>query len=569
MQINMSLYFTSLINRRSCTILLLLLWITKLSAQHSYRDSGGPLRPYQAVYDVTHYALSVHVFPEDSAISGKVIMTASMVHPSDMVEMDLDPLLSIEELFLIKEGNEYPINYEHKEGIIHIQLPVVMQAGKEIQLAVSYKGKPRVAPRPPWDGGLSWARTADGSPWIATSCQINGADLWWPCKDHVSDEPDSMSIQIRVPSTLVAASNGKQLGIEDHKDGSTSYHWKVSTPINIYNVALNIAPYELIEGSNTSPDGFEYPVYFWVLPEDLDKGKKLFPQIIEHLQFYEKLLGPYPFRADKYGVAQTPHLGMEHQTVIAYGANFKNTSMTGSDWGFDNLHHHELGHEWWGNLVTASDWRDMWIHEGFCTYMQALYVEEHVGKEGLIEFMKKSRGFGNERAIAPMGSKSVQEIYRAPIYNKGAWVLHSLRSYIGDRDFFSSLRKMCYPNKASELTTDGSQTHFASTSEFIRLAENISGKELKWMFDVYVRQPKLPVLQMKREGDQMEFTWKAPDKLPFYMPIEIKVNGEEMLLEMENGTTKVNIPNDAKIELDPNVKVLFEAEEAPKLQQGE
>jgi len=182
-----------------------------------------------------------------------------------------------------------------------------------------------------------------------------GADVWWPNKDHVSDKPDSMTIRITVPEPLVVASNGRLEQVEEHGDGTRTYHWFVSTPISNYNVALNIAPYVVIQEEYESVTGETFPVMFYVLPESLEDGRALMPEILAHLRWFEETLGPYPFRADKYGVAQTPYLGMEHQSIIAYGANFDNGAMTGGvDWGFDALHHHELSHEWWGNLVTNS-----------------------------------------------------------------------------------------------------------------------------------------------------------------------------------------------------------------------
>ena len=459
---------------------LLLFLPTLLLSQTAIYDSGGPLLPEQAAYDIHHYDLSLAIHPEDSSIEGKVVISATMVLPADRIALNLDTLLDVhivaQKFTHVVEHSMWVERYtEQKGGYVFVDLGRVFQPGEVFSIEVEYGGKPRVAPRPPWNGGFTWAQTADGSPWIATTCQTIGADVWWPCKDHVSDKPDSMDIHIRVPDPLVVASNGRLVEVEKHEDKTSTYHWHSSQPISVYNIALNIAPYRLITDSLESVVGDTYPVHFYVLPEDYEAGKKLFPEIIEHLKFYEKYLGPYPFRADKYGVAQTPHLGMEHQTIIAYGANFSNSAMTGIDWGFDALHHHELGHEWWGNLVTASDWRDMWIHEGFCSYMQGLYIEDREGPLGMKKFMARNRFFGNTLAIAPLEVRSTQQIYRAPIYNKGAWVLHSLRYVVGDSVFFQILRSMSYPNEESERQTDGSQVRFVSTQEFIQLSEILYG----------------------------------------------------------------------------------------------
>jgi aminopeptidase N len=344
---------------------------------------------------------------------------------------------------------------------------------------------------------------------------------------------------------LVVASNGKLTSIEKHSDSTSTYHWFVSTPINVYNVALNIAPYKVVDGKMRSVAGDEFPVVFYALPEDVEKAKKLFPEIIAHLQFYEKYLGPYPFRRDKYGVAQTPHLGMEHQTIIAYGAKFNNGSMTGGkDWGFDALHHHELGHEWWGNLVTNADWKDMWIHEGFCSYMQALYQEDRLGKEAYLEYVHGMRRFTNVLPIAPNEVKTAKEIYRAPIYNKGAWTLHTLRYLLGDKTFFKVLRKMTYPNAEMEATSDGSACRFVQTSDFIKICEEASGLNLTWFFDIYVRQAALPVLEKTIENNVLFLKWKTPDQRPFPMPISIKTGKEWKRIEIPS--KGISIPFDGK-----------------------
>lgn len=534
-----------------------------LFSQTAIYDSGGPLTPEHAAYDVTFYDLSVQVFPERQAISGTVTIEADVVHPMDFLVIDLDTTFTISGISRELTGERVPspfFRHPQQPGKVWIDLGRTYQPGERIAATIVYAGQPRVAPRPPWDGGFTWTETADGSPWIATSCQLNGSDIWWPSKDHVSDEPDSMRIHVRVPEPLVAASNGKLLDVESHNDRTRTYHWRVSTPINHYDVALNIAPYRVIEGSLKSVAGDTYPVYFWVLPEDYEKGQQLFPQILDHLRFYEKLLGPYPFRADKYGVAQTPHLGMEHQTIIAYGANFKNASMGGIDWGFDGLHHHELGHEWWGNLVTCTDWRDMWLHEAFDGYMQALYMEELEGEAGMRRYLARSRSRQMNMTVAPIEYQSIAEIYRTPFYAKGAWALHSLRFLIGDEAFFQLLRRMCYPDPDLENVTDGSHVRHATTHEFIQLAEAISQKELAWFFDVYIRQSQLPELITQRNGNRMTFTWKAPGDAPFPMPLEIQVGDTFRVLPMTDGKGQITVNAGQEVQIDPHYRLMFKAD---------
>ena len=527
-------------------LLTCLLSITYVIGQTDILDSGGKLSGAQASVDVKFYDLSLQINPDEKHISGKLMVDATIVQPLSEFVLDLDSLLKVEMVRQITSSKSFQnVPFSHINGKIVISLTHTFQPGENIKLEVWYGGKPRIAPNPPWEGGFTFARTPSGAHWIATSCQTNGADLWWPVKDHVSDEPDSMAINIRVPNPLVVASNGKLTSIEKHSDSTSTYHWFVSTPINVYNVALNIAPYMVIDGKMRSVAGDEFPVVFYALPEDVEKAKKLFPEIIAHVQFYEKYLGPYPFRRDKYGVAQTPHLGMEHQTIIAYGAKFNNGSMTGGkDWGFDALHHHELGHEWWGNLVTNADWKDMWIHEGFCSYMQALYQEDRLGKEAYLEYIHGMRRFTNVLPIAPTEVKTAKEIYRAPIYNKGAWTLHSLRYLLGDKTFFKVLRKMAYPNAEMEASSDGSACRFVQTSDFIKICEEESGLNLTWFFDIYVRQAALPVLEKTIENNVLFLKWKTPDQLPFPMPISIKTGKEWKRIEIPS--KGISIPFDGK-----------------------
>jgi len=532
-----------------------------LGAQTSILDSGGPLMPEQAAYDVSFYELSLAIDPDRQAIKGTLLVEAEVVHPMHYLVLDLDTLLTIEGV-TEEQGPERSVeerSFRRATGKIWIDLQRTRQRGERLRVALAYGGQPRVAPRPPWDGGFTWAQTPAGAPWIATTCQTNGADLWWPCKDHVSDEPDSMALHIRVPQPLVVATNGRQREREVHDDGTATYHWFISNPINIYNVALNIAPYRLIESTRRTVAGDEHPVVFYVLPEDYEKGEALFPEILQHLDFFEKYLGPYPFRADKYGVAQTPHLGMEHQTIIAYGANFSNTSMTGgTDWGFDALHHHELAHEWWGNLVTNYDWRDMWLHEGFGTYMQALYMEELRGPEGYHAYMDRMRRFPNQLAVAPRETRSAAQIYRAPIYSKGAWILHSLRYLIGDEAFFEALRRMAYPDPELEHITDGRQTRFATTADFQRICEAASGNDLDWFFDLYLRQPQLPILHSRVENDQLRLYWETPGDLPCHLPVQVALDDDILRLELPSEGVLVPLQKGQQPEVDPQRWLLME-----------
>lgn len=525
-------------------------------------DSGGPLMPEQAAYDVKSYDLALAVNPAEQSIKGTLTATALIVQPTEWFVLDLDTPLAVEAVNWVDgAGKRSPLEFERRGGKIWIAFPLTKQPGETVKVAVSYGGKPRVAPRPPWVGGFIWAKTAAGEPWIATACQNDGADLWWPCKDHPSDEADSIALHITVPEPLVVAANGRLESVKKNNDGTQTFNWLMTVPMNNYSVALNIAPYRTIEGQFKSMTGETIPVTFWVLPEDYEKGQKLFPQIGEHLAFFEKYLGPYPFRADKIGVAQTPHLGMEHSTVTAYGAKFTN-----NPYGFDGLLFHELGHDWWANLVTASDWRDFWLHEGFQSYMDALYAGALKGEGGYAQYIAGMRShLRNKQPVAPRESRTTTQVYLAApdylssdgdIYGKGALILHTLRYLIGDEAFFKALRRMAYPDPGMEKVKDGKQFHFATTDDFRHIAEEASGMKLGWFFDVYLRQPELPRLVTETKGNSLALRWEVPAGLPFPMPVDVQMGGQTRRVEVGQSGATVPVEAGQTPVIDPKSRIL-------------
>jgi aminopeptidase N len=515
--------------------------------------SGGELIAEQAAFEVEHVELRLRVSPQDRSIAGRMTLRATLVAAVPRLVLDLDAALAVSSVELDGRAAEF----ETRAGRIWIERPAALAAGAGFRLAVDYGGKPRVAPNPPWNGGWTWSESADGSPWIATSCQGEGADLWWPCKDHPSDKPETMDLFVNVPEPLICASNGSLVSDEAQGDGTRTFHWHVANPISNYGVAINIGPFELIETEFESVAGERFPFQFWVLPENVDAARKILPQFVDHIRFFEDLLGPYPFRNEKYGVVETPHLGMEHQTIIAYGNHYRQ-----GDPDYDWLHHHEASHEWWANLVTCRDWKDMWLHEGFGTYMQALYVERRFGPEAYRRDMLKKRSLRNRRPVAPRETHDSKEIYFGAdgardndIYYKGAWILHSLRWLIGDERFFLCLRRMAYPDPALERVTDGSQVRFADSEEFVALAGRISERDLGWFFEVYLRQPALPRLAAEREGKRLELRWEVPGELAFPMPVPVRVGGEMVRVEMPGGRGSLEL-GASDFEIDPEQRVL-------------
>ena len=527
------------------------------------RDTGGVLKAEQACFDVQHYDLTMQVFPDRREIAATLRAQIAITAATDKVLFNLDPALVVDKVF-DQAGD--PLRFEHHNDLLMVGLPGQAAAGEEHAISIRYGGKPRTAPRPPWEGGFQWDQTPSGAHWIATSCQMEGADLWWPCKDHPSDKAESFDLHFRVPSDLVAASNGKLDRIEDHEDGTVTYHWKVSTPIPNYTVALNIAPYEKLEAPYTSVAGTPLPVQFWVLPESIENGRKILPEFVDHLRWFEETLGPYPFRADKYGVVETPHLGMEHQTIIAYGNQFRPYRF-----GFDWLHHHELAHEWFANLVTAPDWNDFWIHEGFGSYVQKLYVEDRDGAEKYREYLASVRGnLKNVKPVAPREPRSSAQMYfldmNAPegqkpsdndIYDKGEWVLHTLRWLIGKEELMSTMRKMCYSDPYAREDDSGGAVHFFTTDDYVALVEAETGQELDWFFELYIRQPELPELVVDRRAENVyHLSWKTPGDMKFPMPVEVFIGGVPRRIEIPMDGNEVTVPPGSSVEIDPFDRIL-------------
>jgi len=507
-------------------------------------DTGGILIYEQAAYDVKNYDVTASVNPVEKSIAGAAVITAKIIAPTAWFVLDLDTPLAVSETSEIEGDKSKSLPFERREGKIWIKFPTTKQPNETVFVRVKYAGVPRVAPRAPWVGGFVWEKTADGSPWIAIACQNDGADIWFPVKDHPSDEADSVWLHITVPENLYVATIGKLRKINKNADGTRTFDWLMSNPINNYNIVLNIAPYKIIEDKFKSVAGETFPVIFYALPESVGRAGDIIRQTKDFLKFFEEKLGPYPVRSEKLGIAETPHLGMEHSTIIAYGNKFKNNAD-----GFDGLMFHELGHEWWGNLVTASDWRDFWIHEGFQSLMDELYVERLKGAEvyraRMAERMKKTR---NMQAVAPREAKIAYQVYMAEpdylksdgdIYGKGAVVLHTLRYLIGDAAFFRALRRMAYPTKEREKFTDGRQTRLVTTDDFLHIAEEESKMDLDWFFEVYLRQPKLPRIISETNGNKMNLRWDAPGNLPFPMPVDVEINGKSRRVEMKNGAATI------------------------------
>ncbi len=546
-------------------------------------DSGLPLEPEQAAFDATYYDLAVAVHPETRTIDGTLTMEARVVQPTAAVLLDLDAPLavaSVEEVGILEDGSEValPRQFERTGNRLRVLLARTVQPGQGLRLRIAYGGAPRVAPRPPWDGGFTWAEAADGQPWVAVSCQVQGADLWWPVKDHPSDRADSVRVALTVPSDLRAISNGVWEGRTDHGDGTATERWFVSQPINNYGVSFGIGPYETVEAEYASPVGYTATVPFFVLPERAADARRQFPSLLEDLDFLERTFGPYPWRADGYAVLHTPYLGMEHQSLIAYGADFED-----NEFGFDFLHFHELAHEWWANLASASDWRDFWIHESFANYAEALRAEDVARRRGGAEaadraylaYLARTRGgYNNVIPLAPRPTRTTQQVYQLPdgggnldIYYKGGWVIHTLRYLVGDDErFLGAMRSILYPTPEAESVVDGRQARFVSTADVVSAFSRAADRDLSGVFEVYVRQPEIPRLQVDRQPDAVTLRWLVPPAAGdavFDVPVEVAVDGRPQRVEMPAGRGRLAVPAGATVEVDPSGRILFDPAPSP------
>jgi len=526
-----------------------------LSAQDT-NDSGGPLIPQQAAYDVLFYDLNLRIDPVTKSISGSNAASVRALASMDSLVLDFDPRFSIDSVFVRSLFiGLIQTTWVRKDSKIWIDLRTNVPEGNVVRVIVHYHGHPREAPNPPWDGGFVWSKTPAGEPWISVACQNNGADIWWPCKDHPSDEPDSMSLKFTIPSSLTCIANGHLRETIDNGDGTHTFCWFVSTPINNYGVSLYIGPYESEDITFTSIDGDPFYMAFKHLRGMAADYRNLIAEIPQQVAFLEQTLGPYPFRIDKYTAVQAPYLGMEHQTCIAYGAP-PGYHYGGYNQNFDGLHLHELSHEWWGNMITASDWKDFWLHEGFATYMEALYAEYLNGFVGYQDVMQNIKRFNNSQPIAPQETKSTRQIYGLDIYYKGAWVLHTLRYAVGDDLFFESLRRFLYPDPALMGVKDGRQCRLVSTEELINTVETVCGRDLSWFFEIYVRRANLPVLQNYIKNETLFLEWKTEDDLSFPLPVPVRFGDSLAFVDMTDNRGSLHLDPFIAPQIDPKDQIL-------------
>jgi aminopeptidase N len=474
----------------------------------------GSITPQRVWWDVTFYDLHVAVNPADSSIRGWNGIGYRVV--SSAQEMQIDLMTPLEVDSMAQDGRA--LAYRRDGNAFFVTLASPQQPGEQKTLTVYYHGRPRAAKHAPWDGGFVWGVDSLGHRWIATACQGVGASIWWPNKDTQADEPDSQRVAITVPDSLFDVSNGRLRGVDRHQDGTTTYEWFVADPINNYDIAVNAANYDhfadLYDG-----EGGKLTLDYWPLAYNLEAARRQFEQVKPMLQCFEHWFGPYPWYTDGYKLVETPHLGMEHQSAVAYGNHYQNgymgrdLSQTGVGLRWDFIIVHESAHEWFGNSITTADVADMWVHEGFANYSENLFTECQQGREAGSAYVIGSRkNIVNDRPI--IGQYGVNREGSKDMYYKGGNLLHTIRQVVGDDAKWRGVLRGLSMTFRHQIVTSRQIEAYISQH---------AGIDLSKVFDQYLRTTRVPVLEYKIDGSTLRYRWT--DVVPgFAMPVRVTLS---------------------------------------------
>ena len=470
----------------------------------------GAYGPYRANNDLLYYHLDVRIDPEKKFMSGKNTIRFKMLKDGTRIQLDLQQPLQVDKILF----GSTPLKYERELSAVFIDFPETLHAGRTYSIDFQYSGNPREQGR---FGGFAFHKDSEGHPWIFTACEGIGASVWWPNKDQWRDEVQSMEISVSIPNNLVDVSNGKFLGKSDLGDGYTRWDWLVHYPINNYDVSLNIGNY-----THFSDKLGVLPLDFYVLPEDLEKAKKQFVQAKGMLEAFQHYFGEYPFKKDGYKLIEVPYSGMEHQSAVTYGNHFANGYLE-RDWTgvgislkFDFIIIHESAHEWFGNSVTAADPSDMWIHEGWATYLECLYVEYRWGHDDALRYVNAYKS--KVKNAAPIiAERGVNAEPPQDMYFKGALFLNTLRSVVNDdRRWFKLIHGFYQHFKYKNIMTE----------DVVQFFNQQTGMNLTSIFNQYLRHTAIPTLELKfneAEG-AVSYRWKV-DETGFLMPVRVGTAG--------------------------------------------
>jgi aminopeptidase N len=483
----------------------------KFTHQDTLRGSMNPDRSW---WNVTLYNIYVTPDYKSKTIRGwnQVMFTVNTYNDKRRMQIDLQEPMKIDsavydgkKLAMQREGNVFYLSFDKVFGNPGKLLTGESATTKQYSIKIFFSGKPREAVHPPWDGGWIWTKDEKGRPWMTVACQGLGASVWYPCKDYQGDEPDQGAlIQVKVPDTLVAVANGRLYSKDDQHDGTTLYTWQVKNPINNYDIVPYIGKYVHIADSLIGEEGKKLSLDYWVLDYNVDKAKKQFGRDVKPMiKAFEYWFGPYPFYEDGYKLVESSHLGMEHQSATAYGNHYMNgylgSDLSGTGWGlkWDYIVVHESGHEWFGNNITTNDIADMWVHEGFTMYAEALFIEYHYGKEAADEYVQGIRNnIDNDKPL--IGPYGVNKEGSGDMYNKGANLLHTIRQVINNDSVFRSiLRGLNKDFYHKTVDSKDVEAYFSKKS----------GIDLSKVFDQYLRTINIPMLEYKTAGDKLSYRW--------------------------------------------------------------
>lgn len=529
----------------ACFTALLAQQIPQFTKQDTLR---GSITPERAWWDLIYYQLHVSVNPADCTFMGSNVIHFRAEEEGSILQVDLQEPMQITSV-IMEETN---LDFEKDGNAWFVKMGRTIEPGNEGKILVFFEGKPKISLRPPWDGGVSWSYDEKGRPFIATANQGDGASLWWPCKDHMYDEPDSMLIDVTTPGNLMDVSNGRLRGSTKNPDGTVTWSWFVSNPISNYVVNLNIADYdhfgEVYQGEKGPLD-----CDYYVLDYNLEKAKSHFKEVPRMLEAFEYWFGPYPFYEDTYKLVEVPYPGMEHQSSVTYGNGFQNgfngrdISQTG--WGekFDFIIIHESGHEWFANNITYRDIADMWVHESFTAYSEGLFVEYFWGKEAGAEYLRGVRSnISHNRPI--IGIYDVNYEGSGDMYPKGANMLHTLRQVVNDDEKWRGILR-------------GLNAAFYHQTVSGKQIEDYVNKHVDWdlsaFFDQYLRTTGVPTLEYRFVDDRLIYRWTNCVS-GFDMPIKVKINGKETWLypSVEWSGTQDHIrKKNNTLEIDPDFYV--------------
>jgi aminopeptidase N len=495
---------------------------------------------------VKYYHLDIKVNPADSTISGSNTIRYKVLNSYNRMQIDLQEPLKI--FKVTQDGKE--IKYQREGNVFYIDLVAAQNVSEIKEITIFYGGKPKIAVRPPWDGGITWSKDNKGKPFIASTCQGLGASVWWPNKDHMYDEVDDMLISVNVPKNLTDVSNGRLQSVINLNDGTRTFNWYVSNPINNYGVNINIGDYVSFPEVYAGEKG-DLDCDYYVLRDNLAKAKIQFKDVPRMLKAFEHWFGPYPFYEDSYKLVEAPYLGMEHQSSITYGNGFSNgyrgRDLSDSGWGlkFDYIIIHESGHEWFANNITYKDIADMWIHESFTCYSEGLFVEYYYGKEAGSAYLRGIRkNIHNTKTI--IGKYEVNNEGSGDMYPKGANMLHTLRQIVNDDEKWRTILR-------GLNSTFYHQT--VSTKQIEDYLSKKVGLDLALFFDQYLRDIRIPIFEYKFKDNTLSYRW-TNCVTGFNIPVKVTLNGKEQWLKPQAEWT--NLPQtakDLKVEVDKNFYV--------------